>query len=229
MYRYLAGAYADRNVSPFVHYLAPPTLRRMSFGNLVVALKEGSAVSAVRVCVGDSSIPLEARDHSIVAGAKLLSNQQDLSDWLGGLGSSSDAEAYSAMRRQQSKDAHARIALGGKMGILVEPADGFEGKMPGVVEEAILTIANKKPFIALAAFGGATRDIAIKLGILSTTEATPRGEQAPSYFDGLSELAAVAASAVPAKYKARLSSMAREDRMEDLALEIVDLLADWLD
>lgn len=45
------------------------------------------------------------------------------------------------------------------MGVLSDPADAYEGAMPGIVEQAILTLEAAKPLIVLGAFGGASRDI----------------------------------------------------------------------
>lgn len=54
------------------------------------------------------------------------------------------------MREDSTAEAVARVALGGKL-------DGYLGHIPGVVEEALLTLRAGKPLYLLGAYGGATR------------------------------------------------------------------------
>jgi hypothetical protein len=77
--------------------------------------------------------------------------------------------------------------MGGKMGIIHIVDDQYDGTMPGVAEGALLTLKNGKPLVTLAAFGGATRDIAIALGLLPASAATPRGCQIDSYSETMKE------------------------------------------
>lgn len=62
------------------------------------------------------------------------------------------AECLSSMRSQMEKDVVARIVMGGKTA-------GFKGKMPGIIEEAILSVQMEHPLYVLGGFGGAARQI----------------------------------------------------------------------
>jgi len=58
-------------------------------------------------------------------------------------------ECFKNMRIQMAKDCNARILVGGKV-------SGYLGYMPGVIEEALFTFLEKKPFFLVGGFGGAT-------------------------------------------------------------------------
>jgi hypothetical protein len=68
------------------------------------------------------------------------------------------ASALTAMRRRVTGVCDARVLVGGKR-------DGFQGEMPGVIEEAILAIRTGKPVFLAGGFGGATHDAAAALGL----------------------------------------------------------------
>jgi hypothetical protein len=63
------------------------------------------------------------------------------------------AKALTNMRRVMSSNSDARILLGGAV-------EGYRGAMPGMAEEAGFAIADRKPAMLLAGFGGCARDIA---------------------------------------------------------------------
>nr|WP_286173887.1 hypothetical protein [Rhodobacter sp. NTK016B] len=62
------------------------------------------------------------------------------------------AKALSGLRNYMAKNTDARIVIGGKR-------DGFEGAMPGIVEEVLLSLESKQPVFLAGGFGGATVDI----------------------------------------------------------------------
>src|SRR5262249_29961483 len=66
----------------------------------------------------------------------------------------STARSLTAMRRQMTRSTRARVLLGGK-------SFGFEGKYPGLVEEAYLAMqgANPQPVYLVGAFGGGARSV----------------------------------------------------------------------
>ena len=64
-----------------------------------------------------------------------------------------------AMRRIMGADTDGRIVLGGRV-------DGYKGCMPGIAEEALLSLQAKQPLFLLGGFGGCARDIAETLGLL---------------------------------------------------------------
>lgn len=59
------------------------------------------------------------------------------------------ARSLTAMRTAMDAVSHARIQMGGKF-------SGFNGKYPGVVEEAMIALKNDTPTFLIGAFGGAT-------------------------------------------------------------------------
>ena len=77
------------------------------------------------------------------------------------------ARGMSAMREQQTADIDARIVLGGKVGptTTATPDGGkkvnwYMGRIPGVIEEAILTLQAKRPTYLCGGFGGAAALVA---------------------------------------------------------------------
>ena len=68
------------------------------------------------------------------------------------------ADGLTAMRETITKMSHARIILGGRV-------EGYKGRMPGIAEEALLTLQASQPLFLLGGFGGCARDIAEDLGL----------------------------------------------------------------
>lgn len=68
------------------------------------------------------------------------------------------ARGLTAMRRFMNQRSHARVLLGGKR-------SGFTGRLPGLMEEALLALEARIPLYLAAGFGGATLDIAQALGL----------------------------------------------------------------
>lgn len=58
------------------------------------------------------------------------------------------------MRQRQTAEVAARVVVGGRLG----PAgDGYRGRMPGVLEEALLAMRAERPLYLVGAFGGCAR------------------------------------------------------------------------
>lgn len=68
-----------------------------------------------------------------------------------------ESESLSGLRRYMTTQSAGRILIGGKR-------EGFQGAMPGVLEEAILTIEAKQPVYFAGGFGGVAWDIASAVG-----------------------------------------------------------------
>jgi hypothetical protein len=66
------------------------------------------------------------------------------------------ARGLSAMRSRITELSQARLVIGGKM-------TGFSGLVPGVVEEAWLSLKQNKPLFVVGGFGGAARAVADQL------------------------------------------------------------------
>jgi len=109
------------------------------------------------------------------------------------------------------------------MGQVALVEDRYEGTMPGIAEEAILTLERGRTYVPLGAFGGATRDVAIALDLLTEDHRVPRGPQIDGYQEALGLVAGLrdrVGSLRPA-----LATLATSDRAEEIGVGIVDLLA----
>lgn len=95
--------------------------------------------------------------------------------------------ALTGMRRYLMSHVDAHLLLGGKRG-------GFNGALPGLVEEALLALEAGLPVYLAAGYGGVTAEIAKTLGLGGTPE-VPRPSDAtppdPRFLDGLERLQAL--------------------------------------
>ena len=85
------------------------------------------------------------------------------------------ATALTAMRMTMLRDADARVVLGGRVA-------GYQGRMPGVAEEALISLQHHKPLYVLGGFGGCARDIAHAMRF-----ADPIAGTSPPSWDQLDE------------------------------------------
>jgi hypothetical protein len=74
---------------------------------------------------------------------------------------SSRVQALSGLRVHMAQNSNGRVIIGGKR-------LGFEGAMPGVLEEAIASVSNKQPLYVAGGFGGVATDIAVRTGMLDS-------------------------------------------------------------
>ena len=75
-------------------------------------------------------------------------------------------EGLTAMRESTTARLSARLALGGRV-------EGYKGKMPGVAEEVALALKAGLPVYLLGGFGGCVRDIAVSMGLVSSSPVRP--------------------------------------------------------
>ena len=78
-------------------------------------------------------------------------------------------QALSQLRVYMAQDASGRAIIGGKR-------SGFEGTMPGVLEEAIASVRNGQPLYLAGGFGGVAADIAQRIGVLGSNWLPARAE-----------------------------------------------------
>lgn len=69
------------------------------------------------------------------------------------------ADGLTSMRMTMLSNSDARIVVGGRV-------EGYKGTMPGIAEEALLSLRAGKPTFLVGGFGGCTRDIAETLGVI---------------------------------------------------------------
>ena len=77
------------------------------------------------------------------------------------------ATALTAMRQTMLRETSARIVLGGKV-------DGYLGSMPGIAEEALLTLQAGRPLYVVGGFGGCARQVAEMLNVVEPLHDQPR-------------------------------------------------------
>jgi hypothetical protein len=97
------------------------------------------------------------------------------------------ARALTAMRKHLANLCDARILLGGRH-------TGYEGHIPGLIEEAIETLKHNKPLFLAGGFGGVTLDIVKVLGVADTSWFPRRHNAAADsgMVQGLKELSEIA-------------------------------------
>jgi len=130
-----------------INYLAWPVHAHLSADKLI-ELSEALKGSAEVLCMGpDGAVGLpEARVASMAA-------RVTDPEWADGL---------TAMRTAMRNASDARIVLGGAV-------EDFKGRMPGVAEEALLSLDGEQPLFLLGGFGGCAFDIAVELGLAADT------------------------------------------------------------
>ena len=77
------------------------------------------------------------------------------------------ATSLTAMRQTMLKETAARVVLGGRV-------EGYLGSMPGIAEEALLTLQAGRPLYVGGGFGGCARDIAETLQMVEPLHDPPR-------------------------------------------------------
>lgn len=138
--RYRRDVFDDGGVG-VTNFLAWPSHIQLS-ADAITRVADDLHGSAELKCLDIDGFELSAYDRT-----KLKTRQPTQSEWTTGL---------TAMRRTMAKSATARIVLGGQVG-------GFKGAIPGVAEEALISLERAQPLFILGGFGGCSRDLAESL------------------------------------------------------------------
>lgn len=101
---------------------------------------------------------------------ELRVREPDKSEWTEGL---------TSMRTVMREETQARIVLGGRV-------DGYKGRMPGIAEEALLSLQSHQPVFLLGGFGGCSRDIAETIGLVDPWAGSRPNWQGRSCFESYS-------------------------------------------
>ncbi len=125
--------------------LAEPEHRRLS-GEELLALDQGLGPPGRVICLDPDGVEI---DPSTLA---------QRSEQPAGLNGHHDERSYSAVRRHITRTSHARVLIGGRL-------NGFNGAMPGIIEEAVYAVEAGQPLYVVAGFGGAAALVAKALGI----------------------------------------------------------------
>ena len=99
-------------------------------------------------------------------------------------------QSLTALRNYMASTSNGRVLIGGRR-------HGFHGVLPGVLEEALISIEHGQPLYLAGGFGGVTADTVTALGVDDGTwlPAAPNGPPADQRLtDGLKQLSALAAA-----------------------------------
>lgn len=127
-----------------VNYFAWPVHIRLTNDQLESLAEEVGDVAELAL------LDLEGEPMSMEYRKSIPSREPDEVTWSNGL---------TAMRQTMQGQTDARILLGGG-------TEGFKGRMPGVAEEALLSLQSGQPVFLLGGFGGCARDVAETLGLV---------------------------------------------------------------
>lgn len=105
---------------------------------------------------------LRRREHELHYSAELVCLDAtgapvDINNRPNELGTTDPATALTAMRQHITRRCNARVLVGGRL-------RGYQGLMPGIIEEAIMSINASQPVYAAGGFGGAASAVASALG-----------------------------------------------------------------
>ncbi|TVR78899.1 MAG: hypothetical protein EA405_13795 [Rhodospirillales bacterium] len=92
------------------------------------------------------------------------------------------ARALTAMRETMARETVLRVVASGKVA-------GYQGRMPGIVEEALRHAEAGRLVVPLGAFGGAARAVAVALRLLPAAARVPYAETGQGYEEALRVLA----------------------------------------
>lgn len=109
------------------------------------------------------------------------------------------AKALTGLRRHVTKVSDARVLIGGRR-------EGYQGIMPGVIEEALLAIEAGQPVFLAGGFGGATHDAASALGL--TVDGWP-----PLASEGADWLAALASGVERSGWQPESNGLTRDENL----------------
>lgn len=139
--RYRKDSYDNKNLASVINFLAWPVFVHSNLNDLLTLSSEMEGTAELRV------IDEKGGTLSIEEATPLLPGATF--DWCAGL---------TAMRSTITAESTARIVLGGK-------TSKFNGSMPGIAEEVLISLQSHKPVYLLGGFGGCTREILDLMGV----------------------------------------------------------------
>jgi len=90
------------------------------------------------------------------------------------------SSSLTRLREFMTSRTHARLLLGGRR-------SGFAGRMPGVLEEALLALEAKQPLFLAGGFGGVAADASVALGLSPAAWLPPLAEAPDDQVSGALE------------------------------------------
>jgi hypothetical protein len=98
------------------------------------------------------------------------------------------APSLTSLRQHMAEETDARLLIGGRV-------TGFQGRMPGILEEALYAIEQGRPLYLAGGFGGATALLGARLGLTDTWLPRVDGESLEALAGALDEIEAAAQAA----------------------------------
>lgn len=141
--RYRRDSLQEERQADVINYIAWPVHIRQDFSE-IEGFSDELSETAELICLTLKGTPLSKQERE-----KLKSQTPNDSEWHEGL---------TAMRNTMLANTHARIILGGQR-------DKYKGKMPGIAEEALISLEANQPLYILGGFGGCARDIAESMNL----------------------------------------------------------------
>lgn len=142
--RHRRDSIEDDDRTDVQNFLAWPVhISQLSTSLETVAADLEGAAELVCLQLDGARLPLKDR-------LRLAPRQPTEAEWSDGL---------TAMRQAMLADTSARIVLGGRV-------DKYKGAMPGIAEEALMSLQKGQPLYLIGGFGGCTRDIAETMGLV---------------------------------------------------------------
>lgn len=237
MYEYVAKVYGAEpgagREKPFVHLLPQSEFRPASFARLHEMQVNFGAFVETRLIVDEGrQVVLGRRGDALlvreaVGAAKALPDDASFRQFADSLPAVDEPTALTVMRRAASRLVAAIVVIGGKRGDLgvVNEADRFGGVMPGIYEETLAALVQRKPTVILGSYGGAARDVGIDLGLIGNDLETPYlGAIQGGYDAARAQMRALSASLPPVDVAELKDFVLREDS-EALARDVIAWIA----
>lgn len=180
----LAAAYRQSGgkagTRPYIHYLRGYDARREGSEALFAhalrlgAFSEIKLLNGLRTCA--TLLPagnlVDVHVDEVSIGAARSAVQLKQFDAVATVFKGSNGrDELAEMRKAMAGQTDARIVMGGRVA-------GTAGGTSGVAAEALATLQADKPLLALGGIGGASRDVAAKLGLIDEAERVHRDESA---------------------------------------------------
>lgn len=146
-----------------INYLAWPVHVSMTAEELDVLAAELEGFARLAL-IGQDGKQMSMEDRQALPSHE---HEPDDHEWGTGL---------TAMRRTMREETDARIVLGGRV-------EGYKGDMPGIAEEALLSLQSSQPTFLIGGFGGCTRDIAETVGLVNTWAGSRSGWPGRQQFE----------------------------------------------
>lgn len=146
-----------------VNFLAWPVHLQMSFEDIEARSIDLAGIADL-VCLDEAGAPLSLANRQL-----MRSRAPSDAEWATGL---------TSMRKTVHAATQARIVFGGEV-------EGYRGSMPGIAEEALLSLQAGTPLYLVGGFGGCARDIAETLTLAEPWAPLNRAWPGRAFFDQL--------------------------------------------